>query len=151
MKGSITMTDKQKFTPKTSFPLKLSLPQIYPETRDNPFVFHLRVQMVQDAEDAQRNFVALPDDQKRGDAFHQFDVEMIVALSTAAPENFPDFPTYPDTWPSGLTPTPKKQWLKEELRRYFYPDDQERREGMRFICRRAMALYLEAIQPAQYL
>lgn len=142
---------KPTFTPKTSFALKLSLPQVYPETRDNPFTFHLRVQLVEDAETAQRDFVALPDDQKRGDAFHQFDVSMICALSTAAPENFPDFPEYPETWPVGEQPISKELWLKQELRRYFYPTDAERREGMRFICRRAMALYLEAIQPAQYL
>lgn len=119
--------------------MKLSLPMIYP---GQLFTFHLRVQLVKDAENAQRNFVMLPDDQKQGDAFHQFDVEMLSTLATKEPEGFPDFPRDEPGAPA----------LRERMRSYFYPDqDGERREGMRFICRRAMALYFQAIQPDQYL
>lgn len=137
------------FTPVSSFPLKLSLPMIYP---GQLFTFHLRVQLVRDAEIAQRNFVMLPDDEKHGDAFHQFDVAMLSSLSTAPPEGFPDFPEYPDAFEVSSEPPSKEAWLKQAVREYFYPNvDGERREGMRFICRRAMALYFQAIQPDQYL
>ena len=129
------------FIPVSSFPLKLSLPMIYP---GQLFTFHLRVQLVKDAEIAQRNFVMLPDDQKHGDAFHQFDVAMLSSLATQDPEGFPDFPPEDENG--------AKRPLSERMREYFYPDaDGERREGMRFICRRAMALYFQAIQPDQYL
>jgi len=130
------------FTPKTNFPLVVNLPKIYPE----PFTFHMRVQLVADAFEAQKNFIGLPDTDKQGEAFHQYDAEMISILSTKAPEGFPDFPAFDKT--SNLS---EKDWLRTTLREYFLPTDPERREGFRFICRRAMAMYWEAIQPEQYL
>lgn len=128
------------FSPVTTFPLKISLPQIYPETAERPFTFYMRVQLVADAERAQKEFIMLPDVEQRGDEFHKFDVAMIASLSVKAPENFPDFPEI------------NGQPLAEVIRDYFIPsNDSERREGMRFICRRVMAQYWKAVQPSEYL
>lgn len=128
------------FNPVTAFPLKLALPQIYPETAQNPFTFHVKVQLVEQSEKLQQEFIMLPDAEQKGEAFHKFDAEMLASLSVKAPEGFPDFPQIKE----GTE-------LQDIIRDYFYPDDAERREGMRFICRRAMALYWKAIQPDQYL
>lgn len=139
------MTETKKievFNPLSSFPLKLALPAIYP---GKVFIFNLRVQLVEDAEAAQKAFIGLSDVERKGEAFHRYDVEMLATLSTAPPEGFPDFPEQ-------LAATNgQEDTLADRMRRYFFPDDLERRAGMRFICRRAMAYYWDAVQPDQYL
>lgn len=129
--------DKPVFSPRTMVGLSLEWPMLYPGM---VFRFNMRVQLVQDAEKVQTEFIMLPDAEQTTDRRHEMDARMIGLLSTAAPEGFPDFPG------------PKEgQDLARAIEEYFTPEDPERREGMKFICRGVMARYWKAVTPADYL
>jgi hypothetical protein len=125
------------FTPRTTFQLKLKWPAIYP---GKEFVFTLRMQLVEDAEKVNMEFIMLPDVDKTQDRRHQMDARMLGLLSTEPPSGFDDFPELPD----GTN-------LAEAIYGYLYPDPGERRDGMRFIARQAMARYWAAVSPDEYL
>lgn len=129
------------FTPKREFELKLGWPSIYPEHRTNPIVFHMRTQLVSEAEEVQRTFLMLPDAETTSELQHKHDVEMLALLSTAPPEGFKDFPAV--NGDAGA--------VAKAIREYFLPEEAERREGMKFICRSAMSRYWQAVMPAEYL
>lgn len=126
------------FSPRTVFDLPLRWPALYPGME---FTFHMRIQLVDDAEKVQTEFIMLDDADKTVDRRHQMDARMIGLLSMSRPEGFPDFPEIPaDTN------------LAEAIYSYLYPEDPgERRDGLRFICRGAMAAYWKAVTPADYL
>lgn len=126
------------FVPRTVFPLRLRWPAIYPGME---FQFTMRMQLVDDAEKVQQEFIMLPDADKTQDRRHQMDARMIGLLSTEPPIGFPDFPELP----AGTN-------LAEAIYSYLYPPDAgERRDGMKFIARQAMARYWNAISPDEYL
>lgn len=127
------------FYPRTQFELRLGWPAIYPEHRDKPFVFHMRTQLVSEAEKLQRDFLMAQDDERTDDLQHQHDAAMLGLLSTSAPDNVPGFP---ETDEAGLA---------KAVQEFFYPKDQERREAMRYIVRAAMSRYWQAVLPADYL
>jgi len=126
------------FSPRTTFDLPIKWQLIYPGME---FTFHMRMELVQDAERVQTEFMMLPDAEQTEDRKHQMDARMIGLLSVAPPEGFLDFPET-----DGAN-------LAERCYEYFYGPDgnQERRDGMRFICRGTMARYWKAITPADYL
>lgn len=133
--------DTPKFSPRTTVLLKVGWPSIYPQNREAPFVFHMRIQLVKDAEEAQKTFLMLPDAEQTEERTHQYDAEMIAALSIAPPEGFPDFPKLVD----------HEGELAAAIREYFLPSDPERRAGMAFVCRGVMIKYWSAVLPADYL
>jgi hypothetical protein len=137
-KADSTKDDKKPaaFVPRTVFELVMAWPQIYPGME---FKFSMRIQLVEDAQKVQTEFLMLPDAEQTPDRRHQMDARLIGLLSTKAPEGFPDLEV------NGDRP------LEEQLGAYLYPDDVERREGMRFICRNVMSKYWAAVTPRDYL
>lgn len=135
-KSQTDNTDRPTFTPRTSVDLKLQWPEIYP---DMVFSFDMRIQLVEDAEKIQQEFLMLPDAERTADRRHQMDARMLGLLSKQAPKGFPDFEQNGGA-------------LDETIYNYLYPSEPgERREGLRFICRQAMAKYWSVITPADYL
>lgn len=128
----------ENFIPVNHFELKLSFPIIYPTTKKDPFTFNMRLQMVGEAEAIQRTFLMLPD-ADRDAARHKYDADMISQLCVDMPTGFP-----------GGIPEESGDVAKELLS-FLYPEDEERRSGMAFICRQVMSAYWTAIQPAEYL
>jgi hypothetical protein len=128
---------KPSFSPRTVVALALEWPMLYPGL---VFRFNMRVQLVQDAERVQTEFIMLPDAEQTTDRRHEMDARMIGLLSTQAPEGFADFPELKDG-----------DDLAKAIEEYFTPADPERREGMKFICRGVMARYWKAVTPADYL
>lgn len=128
------------FTPKNVFQLKVGWPNIYQENVKQPFVFHMRVQLVSEAERIQREYLMMSDDEQRA-AQHQHDVEMLSLLSVAPPEGFVDFPAVNGEADS----------LSKAIKAYFIPGDPERLEGMRFIVSNTMNRYWRVVMPSDYL
>lgn len=126
------------FVPVTKFELKLGFPVIYPFTKEDPFIFTMRIQMVSEADDIQRSFLMLSD-ADRISSRHKYDADMISHLCVEMPTGFP----------GGIPEV--DGGLRESLLEFFYPDEAERRDGMAFICRQVMAAYWAAVQPADYL
>jgi hypothetical protein len=124
------------FVPRTVFQLVMAWPQIYPGME---FTFDMRIQLVEDAQKVQTEFLMLPDAEQTPDRRHQMDARLIGLLSTKAPEGFPDLEVIDG------------QPLEGQLYAYLYPDDEQRREGMRFICRNVMSKYWAAVTPRDYL
>jgi len=126
------------FVPKTQFPLKVGWPAIYPEHIDNPLIFHVKVQLVKEAEEVQREFLGLATDQQQSES-DAHDIAMLSLICTRPPEGFPDFPEV------------NGGKLSDVIREYFTRGDAERQEGMGFIARGVMQRYWRRIVPAEYL
>lgn len=124
------------FAPRTTFELLMAWPVIYPGMK---FRFQMKIQLVKDAQKIQTDFLMLPDAEQTEDLRHQMDARLISMLSTSAPEGF-----------DGLEVDAGRP-LEEQLYQYLYPEDPDRREGMRFICRNTMSRYWAAVTPRDYL
>jgi hypothetical protein len=72
--------------------VKLAWPRIYPTTEKDPFTAFMRIQLVEEAEKLQREFIGRDDENQEGDQLHEYDTEMLALLSVKPPTGFPDFP-----------------------------------------------------------
>jgi hypothetical protein len=136
--------------------VKLAWPRIYPTTEKDPFTAFMRIQLVEEAEKLQREFIGRDDENQEGDQLHEYDTEMLALLSVKPPTGFPDFPVIV------ADPKANKELYQHELadtiRSYFYPevaaDDEEgqqRKQGLAYIVRNFMGKYWRKIEPADYL
>jgi hypothetical protein len=126
------------FVPKTQFALKVGWPTIYPEQADKPLIFHVRVQLVKEAEEVQREFLGLATSEQESES-DAHDIAMLSLICTAPPEGFSDFPEV------------NGGKLSDVIREYFTRGDEERQAGMGFIARGVMQRYWRRIVPAEYL
>lgn len=133
--------EKKVFQPRNVMVLKVGWPSIYPENKTAPFVFRMRIQLVKEAEELQREFLMLADVEQTRERYHEYDVAMLQQLATAPPEGFPDFPKLVD----------HEGELSAAIREYFMPGDPERKQAMGFILRGVMARYWREVTPADYL
>jgi hypothetical protein len=129
-----------RFIPRNSFPVKVGFPALYPETVENPFTFHMRVQLNKDAQAMQEKFLGMPDDEQTPSEYYLYNLQMIAMLSTTPPEGFPDFPTEFNG-----------ESLESVIRHYLMRDDKDEAEGMAMICQAVMNKYWYSLRSPDYL
>lgn len=123
--------------------VELRFPVLYPSTLESPFVVHMRLQLIKEAEEAQAAFLALGDEEMKA-ATHEYDANMIALLSVKPPEGFSDFPEVNKDDPEAL-----RKAIYDYL--LFEDGTPDQREAMAHICRTISSRYRRATSPADYL
>jgi hypothetical protein len=135
---------------KPFVPVKCAWPEMWPQTEEQPFELAMRLQLIKEAQSAQRDFLALEDVDRDAQTF-DYDVECIALLSVKPPKGFPEFPEI-EVDERGYIANPEA--AQNSIRDYFHQSveaDPESREGWAWLVRQLMSRYWVKVTPKEYL
>jgi hypothetical protein len=129
-------------------PVKLSFPELWPDTHVRPIFFKLDFLLSEAADREQSAFLRLPDSERQAESY-RYDCRMLSLLACEPPEGLLDFPAMPEPFDTD-NEAHRRQLAAGVFAYMLRPGDRSAR-ALAFLARQVMSRFWNRVIPRDYL